>query len=93
LFDLAGVTDPDVAALPGGHTSKAVALAMLEAREVDRLVLQLAPGATLDRPAYARIVEQRLSREPRFAEAFAIVAATPAELPIRYAILARRSPP
>jgi hypothetical protein len=38
VVDLAGVTDPRVAALPGGHTTKRVAPGLLAARDVDTLV-------------------------------------------------------
>ena len=39
VVDLAGLTDPEIAALPGGHTSKHVSGAMLVDRDVDALVL------------------------------------------------------
>src|SRR5262249_51844805 len=42
VLDLAGLTDPQIAALPGGHTSKKIPLGLLEARGVDVLVLLLA---------------------------------------------------
>ena len=56
IVDLAGVTDPTIAALPGGHTSKPVDLGMLSDRHVDTLV-------TFGPP---RVVEQRLTTDPRF---------------------------
>lgn len=56
IVDLAGVTDPTIAALPGGHTSKRVDLGMLSDRHVDTLV-------TFGPP---RVVEQRLTTDPRF---------------------------
>jgi hypothetical protein len=39
VIDLAGVTDPTVARLPGGHTSKRLPDSFLESRQVDALVL------------------------------------------------------
>jgi hypothetical protein len=39
IVDLAGLTDPEIAALPGGHTSKRVSGSMLLDRNVDVLVL------------------------------------------------------
>jgi len=39
VIDLAGVTDPEVAYLPGGHTSKRLPADFLERRGVDALVL------------------------------------------------------
>lgn len=65
VLDLAGLTDPIVARLPGGHTSKKVPQAYLARRGVDSLVLLLGPGAPLREPWYesvfARVVEQRLA--------------------------------
>jgi hypothetical protein len=65
VFDLAGVTDPTVARLPGGHTSKHVTESLLEAREVDALVLMLAPGEQLREPwsatRFGRAVEARVA--------------------------------
>ncbi len=67
LLDLAGVTDPRVALLPGGHTSKRVPSSWLARRGIDTLVLLLAPGASPRSPwsdsAFSRVVEQRLARD------------------------------
>ncbi len=64
--DLAGVTDPRVAALPGGHTTKRIPRGWLAHRKVDRLVLLLAPGARLALPwwrsRFDRGVEERVAR-------------------------------
>ncbi len=66
LIDLAGVTDPVIAILPGGHTTKRIPEELLRARGVDTWVLLLAPGATLEQSwqdsRFAYGVEQRLSR-------------------------------
>ncbi len=48
IVDLAGVTDPRVAALPGGHTTKRVAAGMLAARDVDTLVFLTEAAAPSD---------------------------------------------
>jgi hypothetical protein len=65
VLDLAGVTDPTVARLPGGHTSKRVTVSLLEARDVDALVLMLAPREELRRPwsstRFGRVVEARVA--------------------------------
>jgi hypothetical protein len=65
ITDLAGITDRSIARLPGGHTSKRVPRSLFEQREVDALVLLLAPGARLTRPwwasAFHRAVEQRVA--------------------------------
>jgi hypothetical protein len=69
VVDCAGVTDPDIAVLPGGHTSKRVDLAMLLGRKVDRVVLLAKPnGPDWRRATYARVVEARLAAEPLFEE-------------------------
>jgi hypothetical protein len=74
VVDCAGVTDPVIAALPGGHTSKRVDFAMLLDRGVDRVVLLAEPAAasttsTIPEPGrYARVVEARLASDPLFAD-------------------------
>jgi hypothetical protein len=78
IVDLAGVTDPAIAALPGGHTTKQIPLALIEARNVDTLVLLLAEDAPLKSPwtesRFARGVEQRIAFFPGIAEDFSPVA-------------------
>jgi hypothetical protein len=54
LVDLAGVTDKEIAYLPGGHTSKAISPSLLSARHVDTLLLLEKGGQP------ARVVEARL---------------------------------
>ncbi|MEJ7730184.1 MAG: hypothetical protein WKG00_13315 [Polyangiaceae bacterium] len=65
VVDLAGVTDPAIAALPGGHTSKQIPATLLDTRGVDTLVLLLADGAEVGSAWYeshfARRVEQRVA--------------------------------
>ena len=66
VIDLAGVTDPDVALFPGGHTSKRIPGPWLFARNPNAVVLLLARGTTLSTPfedsVFARAVEQRVAR-------------------------------
>jgi hypothetical protein len=88
IIDLAGVTDPEVAALPGGHTSKAISGAFLTNRRPDRLVFLLAPGSPSAPPVYARAVEQRLASDALVGPAFREIWRSPADLPIRYVMLA-----
>lgn len=92
LVDLAGVTDPAIAALPGGHTTKRIPGALLDARGVDALVLLLAEGQPLASPwtasRFARGVEQRLARLPGAGEAFA-PAAVSGVPHLRYVVLRR----
>jgi hypothetical protein len=79
LHDVSGVTDPDLAGLPGGHTSKRLPNDFL-ARRWERggslvLVLLAAPNAPLREPWYQipfdRVVEQRLALQARKLEAAA----------------------
>ena len=65
IVDLGGVTDPRVAMLPGGHTSKRIDDALLRSRDVDTLVLleSRVPGA-----GYEREVERRVALLPSAAE-------------------------
>jgi len=63
ILDLAGVTDPIVARLPGGHTSKRLSEGLLESRGVDRVVL-LTEGLRADDsdlPRVSRGVEARVA--------------------------------
>lgn len=68
VVDLAGVTDPLVARLPGGHTSKRIPEGLFENRDVDAVVLLLAPGSppvTDWRQArFARAVEAHVATFP-----------------------------
>jgi hypothetical protein len=68
IVDLAGITDPMVARLPGGHTTKRIENGLLENRAVDAFVLLLAPGAPVEPrwqgSAFARGVEQRVAALP-----------------------------
>jgi hypothetical protein len=64
VIDLAGVTDPEVAFFPGGHTSKRIPSAWLRARRPTAIVLLLARGSELAVPyqdIFARAVEQRVA--------------------------------
>jgi len=58
VIDLGGLTDAELAALPGGQTSKRVDLGMLEARGARALVSWGETGS--------RVVEQRLLQDARF---------------------------
>jgi hypothetical protein len=80
LLDLAGITDPLVARLPGGHTSKRVSNGLFENRAVDAVVLLLAPGAApaprWQDSSFARAVENRVAQLPAL-EGFRIGATLP----------------
>jgi hypothetical protein len=79
IVDLAGVTDPAIAVLPGGHTSKRVDSMLLLSREPDALLLYFPdglPDGSLDgwqRADYSnfRTVEYRLANDVVIARHFA----------------------
>jgi hypothetical protein len=66
VVDLAGVTDPSIARLPGGHTTKRVPSALLLERGVGTLVLLLADSEPLRTPWHSSRfyygVDQALAR-------------------------------
>jgi hypothetical protein len=66
VIDFAGVTLPAVAHLAGGHTTKRIDSALLRSRNVDRVVLLLAPNAAVEpvweESHFARGVEVRAAR-------------------------------
>ncbi len=64
IFDLAGVTDLAVASLPGGHTTKLVDCALLEANGVDTVLVLTRDGKP------TRGVELALQHERRFRDVF-----------------------
>jgi hypothetical protein len=76
IVDLAGVTDPAIAALPGGHTSKRVDARLLLDRGVDVLLLYLPAGlpdgdlARWREGPYERFVEGRLAADDVLARHF-----------------------
>ncbi len=64
IVDLAGLTDPRIAALPGGHTTKRIPEGLLETRAVDALVLLAEAQAPPDpwwTVRFANGVEQRVA--------------------------------
>jgi len=84
IVDLAGVTDEEVAVLPGGHTSKRLPNDFLERRQVDALVLRRQAQPT--RWAYA--VDARVLGL-RGAERFATVGTIPLVAGGEYVVLRR----
>ena len=95
LVDLAGVTDPAIAALPGGHTTKQIPAGLLDARRADTLVLLLAPGEQVATPwtrsRFARGVEAWVATTPGIGDTFTPVAES--SLPhLRYVVLQRTEP-
>ncbi len=92
IVDLAGLTDPEIAALRGGHTSKAIPEGLLDARGVDAVVLLLKEGEVLEAPwsksFFARSVELRVASFPGVGEAFALAAESRAPH-LRYVVVRR----
>jgi hypothetical protein len=73
ILDLAGLTDPQIALLPGSHTSKRVDAAMLLDRGADALLVYVPaetdPENWREAP-YTRVVEARLVDSPAIRERF-----------------------
>lgn len=90
VIDLAGVTDPEVAYLPGGHTSKRLPRDFLERRDVEALVLlEDTPDAEEpDAARYARLVERRVMTL-RGASSYTAVGHLPLSSTQRYVVLRR----
>jgi len=94
IVDFAGLTDPAIAVLPGGHTTKRIDPSILDKRGIDTLVLLRVRGTTTATPwtdtPFDRGVEQRLARFPGVADEFVVVAES--TLPgLPYIVLKRRS--
>lgn len=81
VVDLAGITDPEIAALPGGHTSKRVDAMLLLARDPDVILLYT--------PIY-RVVEARLAADEAIARRFTTEAWLPLGENGGYMLLRRR---
>ena len=83
IIDLAGVTDPEIAVLPGGHTSKRVDAMLLLTRGADGLFLYAPrglPSGGLNQwraIAWSRAVEARLGDDDVIAHHFAPAAWLP----------------
>jgi hypothetical protein len=91
IIDLAGATDPEIAALSGGHTSKNVSGAFLTDRRPDELVLLMRePNDTGAAPSrYARATEVRVANDPMIRPTYHAVWTSPGDLPVRYEVLSR----
>jgi hypothetical protein len=97
IFDLAGVTDRDVAHLPGGHTSKHIELTTLHARGVDTLLVyesrtraRLAGETSVDafeQAVFPRALDRKLARQS--ADAFEPWSFVPLSDSTRYWVLRR----
>lgn len=98
LVDLAGLTDPEIAFLAGGHTSKRVDPGMLLARDVDTLLLFSAtptrgPGGEPLTPSYTRVLDARLGDSSVIARHFEDVGYVRLGSHGGYQVLRKREPP
>jgi hypothetical protein len=84
VVDLSGVTDPEIAALAGGHTSKRITLDRLRERRVAGVLVWI--GADSQEPR--RAVEKRLVLE--MGDTYELAWTSPADLPTRYALYTPR---
>jgi hypothetical protein len=97
IVDLGGVTDPEIAALPGGHTSKRVDGALLLAKGTDALLLyaktsDLALDSWPDAD-FPHVVDARLAASDLIATHFRAVAFVPlGTTSTGYYVLVARSP-
>jgi hypothetical protein len=93
IVDLAGVTDPSVARLPGGHTTKRLPDSFLESHDVDALVLLVEQGSELTWPdaKFTRGVEARVMSLTG-AERFELVGTVPLLGTRQAYVVARRKP-
>jgi hypothetical protein len=92
IVDLAGVTDPSIARLPGGHTTKRLPEGLLDDRSVDAVVLLASPGDTTGAgrtaASWQRGVEAVLARNEAFCADFEPVLRAEGRLP--YVVFRRR---
>jgi hypothetical protein len=81
IVDLGGATDPEIAALGGGHTSKRIDGALLLAKDPDALLLYAnASDLPVERwreAAFPRVVEARLARDELVLAHFGALAFVP----------------
>ncbi len=94
IVDFAGLTDPAIAVLPGGHTTKRIDASILDKRRIDTLVLLRMRDTTTATPwtetFFERGVEQRVARFPGIADEFVVVAEC--SMPgLPYIVLKRRT--
>lgn len=98
VVDLAGITDPEVAAFPGGHLNKRIDAQWLERRAPDALLLHSAlPPTAADDDRLLSLhgypVEQRVARFAWVQREFRLSAVYAYAPRYYYALLVRRGPP
>jgi hypothetical protein len=98
VIDLAGITEPAVAAFPGGHLNKQIDLSWLAARAPDTLVLHSSsPPLAAEDGSLTHLqgypVEQRLAGSAWVLRTFRVVAVHRYAPSYFYAVLRRRAAP
>jgi hypothetical protein len=97
VVDLAGLTDPSIASLPGGHTSKAIPPMLLSERNPNRLVFwsagQGAPEELWQQASFSRAVERKIANLPWAKERFTPCCVVEAGPKLRYLVLEARALP
>ncbi len=94
VVDLAGVTDPHVAALAGGHTSKRVPAGFFDVRNVSHLIMLLPKSSQTstfkvwEKCLFSRRVEVRICRMMQ--DRFVIMSEVESTPSLRYVLLKRR---
>lgn len=98
VVDLGGLTNAEVAAMPGGHLDKHISAAWLRARAPDALILHSATpplaasdGRLVSLRGYP--VEMRIARSPWVTHAFRLVQSYRYAPGYHYAVLRRVAPP
>lgn len=93
IVDLAGVTDPEIAALPGGHMKKKIPDGLLASRKTDTIVFQLYKEYPVAEPwsdsVFAHGIAMYVAKEPGLEQRFVPVFVS--EGRVRYVVL-RRTP-
>ncbi|RZO51712.1 MAG: hypothetical protein EVA89_33115 [Sandaracinaceae bacterium] len=94
VVDLGGITDPDVAYLPGGHAAKELDVGWLAARDPDTIVLSSRAPPRVDEAgrllAFAgHPVEHRVASTAWFRARYRVVRVVPYSSSTTYVVLAR----
>jgi hypothetical protein len=94
VIDLAGLTDPAIASLPGGHTSKAIAPMQLAEKGATAIVLWTAAGTTpqeaWEQGKFTHDVERRLARMDYVREHFQPAGVVEGNPKLRYLVLKKQ---
>jgi hypothetical protein len=98
VIDLGGITDPEIARLPGGHLDKRIGDAWLAARAPDAILLHsagpplmAADGRLIDLAGYP--VERRIARGAWVQTNFRVALTIPYSSQYHYVLLERRDAP